>query len=219
LDSFSLEGGDRKDLRYCLRRLEKEGCQFEVIPPTEVPGILPALKRISDAWLHQKNTREKRFSLGFFDEGYLKRFPIAVVRREGRLLAFTNLLETTGKEELSLDLMRYLPEAPSGMMDYLFSHIVLWGKKTGYRWFSMGMVPLSGLQNRALATLWNRFGTLMFQHGEHFYNFQGLREYKSKFGPLWEPKYMASPGGLSVPRILTDIASLNSGGIKGIFGR
>jgi phosphatidylglycerol lysyltransferase len=60
-------------------------------------------------------------------------------------------------------------------------------------------------------------GALVFRHGEHFYNFRGLRQYKEKFDPIWEPKYLASPGGLALPRILTNIASLISGGLKGVI--
>ena len=100
------------------------------------------------------------------------------------------------KEELSVDLMRYLSSCPNGVMDYLFTRLMLWGHQQGYRWFSMGMAPLSGLENHSLAPIWNRIGNLIFRHGEHFYNFQGLRNYKDKFDPVWEPKYLASPGGL-----------------------
>jgi phosphatidylglycerol lysyltransferase len=53
--------------------------------------------------------------------------------------------------------------------------------------------------------------------GDHFYNFQGLRTYKGKFDPVWQPKYLAAPGGLTLPRTLTDISSLTSGGLKGIL--
>jgi phosphatidylglycerol lysyltransferase len=113
--------------------------------------------------------------------------------------------------------MRYLPEAPGGIMDYLFLSLMLWGKEQGYRWFNLGMVPLAGLETRALAPLWNRLGTFIYSHGEHFYNFQGLRQYKEKFNPVWQPKYLACPRGLMLPRILTNLASLISGGIKGII--
>ncbi|NUQ62289.1 MAG: hypothetical protein HUU20_07360 [Pirellulales bacterium] len=40
--------------------------------------------------------------------------------------------------------------------------------------------------------------------------FQGLRQYKEKFLPLWHPKYLASPGGFALPRILAAIAALIS---------
>jgi len=115
--------------------------------------------------------------------------------------------------------MRYLPEAPEGVMDYIFIQLMLWGKREGYRWFNLGMAPLSGLETKPLSPLWSRVGAVVFRHGEHFYNFQGLRHYKEKFEPRWEPKYLASPGGLSLPRILTNIASLISGNIKGVLGK
>lgn len=93
---------------------------------------------------------------------------------------------------------------------------MLWGKASGYRWFNLGMAPLSGLQEGGLSSLWSRVGAYVFQHGEHFYNFQGLRHCKDKFDPEWTPRYLACPGGLVIPRILANIASLVSGGIKGL---
>jgi len=99
-------------------------------------------------------------------------------------------------------------------MEYLFLQLMLWGKQEGYSWFNLGMAPLSGLEDHALAPLWNRLGAFVFRHGEHFYNFQGLRQYKEKFDPEWEPRYLASPGGFALPRILTNIAALISEGMK-----
>lgn len=219
LGTFSLEGGSRKSLRHIYHRMEKEGCAFEVIPSENITSLLAEFKNISDTWLTEKNTREKRFSLGFFDAEYLKRFPAGIVRKDGKIIAFANIWTGAQKEELSIDLMRYLPEAPSGVMDFLFVHLMLWGKQEGYRWFNLGTAPLSGLENRPLAPLWNRIGSLIFRYGEHFYNFQGLRGYKEKFDPRWEPKYLASPGGLFLPRILTDIAALIAGGLKGVISK
>jgi phosphatidylglycerol lysyltransferase len=219
LQDFSLEGRDRKGLRHSHHRIEKEACSFEVISPSTVLSLLPELKRISEAWLKEKNTKEKRFSIGFFKPDYLMHSPMGIIRKKETILAFANLLPGVEKEELSIDLMRYLPEAPHGVMDYLFIELMLWGKKEGYRWFNLGMAPLSGMEDHALAPLWSRIGSYIFRHGEHFYNFQGLREYKEKFNPLWEPKYLASPGGLTLPRVLINIGSLISGGMKGIVSK
>ena len=65
----------------------------------------------------------------------------------------------------------------------------------------------------------NRVGALLFSRGEPSYNFQGLRLYKEKFDPIWEPRYLASPGGLVLPRILTNVASLISGGLAGVVAK
>jgi len=81
------------------------------------------------------------------------------------------------------------------------------------------MAPLSGLESHELAPLWNRLGAFVFSHGEHFYNFQGLRQYKEKFDPEWSPKYLACPGGMALPRILTNLGSLISGGVKGVVAK
>jgi phosphatidylglycerol lysyltransferase len=101
-------------------------------------------------------------------------------------------------------------------MDYLFLKLMLFGKSEGYRWFLLGMAPLSGLERRALGPLWNRIGALAFNRGETFYNFQGLRRYKEKFHPQWEPRYLAVPRGLALPLVLTNVATLISAGARGV---
>jgi phosphatidylglycerol lysyltransferase len=217
LSEFSLEGSTRKWLRKAQRRAESEACSFEIVPRTDVVAILPELRVVSDAWLADKKTREKGFSLGFFDSQYLARFPVAVVKREERIVAFANLWRGADHEELSADLMRQAPDAPPGAMDYLFLQLMLWGQQEGYRWFNLGMAPLSGLENRSLGPIWMRVGALAYRFGENFYNFQGLRQYKEKFDPVWEPTYLASPGGLALPRILTNLATLISGGLRGVI--
>ena len=96
---------------------------------------------------------------------------------------------------------------------------MLWGHQEGYQRFNLGMAPLSGLEDKNLTKIWPKFGNLVFRHGEHFYNFQGLRKYKEKFEPQWRPKYLICPGGLAVPRVLSNVLSLTSKGIKGAMSR
>jgi len=219
LAEFSLAGGHRKGMRQTLRHVERAGGHFEVVPPEAVPALLPELSQVSDAWLEGKSTAEKGFSLGSFDPDYLVRFPMALVRREGRIVGFANLWTAAPGTELSVDLMRYSDDAPPGVMEYLFTRLLLWGQEAGYAWFSLGMAPLAGIEARRHAPLWNRLGGLLFRHGEHFYNFQGLRQYKEKFGPVWEPRYLASPGGLALPRVLAAVSALISGGLRGVVTR
>jgi phosphatidylglycerol lysyltransferase len=219
LAAFNLEGGGRKGLRRAQRDVAKAGCQFEMVPREQVPEILADLKHVSDRWLGERNTREKGFSLGRFSLDYVSRFPAAVVRRDGAVVAFANVWTTESKDEISPDLMRYLPDAPDGVMEFLLVELMLWGKREGYERFNLGMAPLSGIESRALAPLWSRINALVFRHGEHFYNFQGLRRYKEKFEPDWSPRYLVAPGGLVLPRVLTDIATLISGGLRGVVTR
>jgi phosphatidylglycerol lysyltransferase len=217
LAEFSIDGSARADLRHDHRRALRDGASFAVTPAAEFDSVLHELAPVSAAWLAEKATAEKRFSIGSFEPSYLRNFDTAVVRREGRAVAFANIWATSTKRELSIDLMRFGPDAPRGAMDFLFVELMLWGKAQGYQWFNLGMAPLAGLEQHPLAPAWHRVGNFVFRHGEHFFNFEGLRQYKSKFDPVWEPRYLVAPGGIALPRILVDVSTLISGGFKGLL--
>jgi phosphatidylglycerol lysyltransferase len=214
LSTFSLEGSERADLRQDHRRCMRDGAVFEVVPAKDVPALLPQLKGVSDSWLGDKSTAEKHFSVGSFDNEYLSQFDVALVRRAGEIVAFANLWTTATKRELSIDLMRFGPNSPRSAMDFLFTELMLWGRAQGYGSFNLGMAPLAGLEQHPLAPVWHRVGNFVFRYGEHFYNFEGLRRYKAKFRPEWEPKYLVAPGGIALPRIMFDVSSLIAGGVK-----
>jgi len=218
LRSFGLEGSQRSGLRQTHNKLHKQGLRFEVLGEEEVLARMASLRAISDDWLASKAAREKRFSLGFFSEPYLAHTRVCVAIEGDRILAFANLWETMGKEELSIDLMRYRHDAPGGVMEWLLIQLLLWGKAEGYQWFNLGMAPLSGLEKHPLAPLWHKIGNIIFEHGEDYYHFEGLRNYKAKFDPVWEPRYLAAPPGLRVPVILFHVTRLIAGGsLKGVF--
>lgn len=217
LAAFSLEGGHGAKYRHVVKRLEKDGGVFRVVDARCVPKILSSLRSVSDDWLAAKSGAEKGFSLGFFDEDYLSRNPVAVVERNGTIQAFANLWPGPGHVELSVDLMRYHRDAPRNVMEALFVHVMQWGKEQGYSRFALGMAPLSGFEESPVATLWNRVSAFVYRHGEPVYNFQGLRAFKEKFNPVWEPRYLAYPGGLRLPRILADVSVLVAGGYRRIF--
>ncbi|MBD1600568.1 bifunctional lysylphosphatidylglycerol flippase/synthetase MprF [Pseudomonas typographi] len=219
LHGFDLEakGKEMKDLRYTWNRGTRDGLSMQVYEAGQAP--LDELKIISDAWLSGKNVREKGFSLGRFSPEYLKHFRIVIVHFEGRPVAFANLLETNSKQLASLDLMRSHPEAPKLTMEFMMVGLIQHYKAAGYAKFSLGMVPLSGLQPRRGAPLAQRLGSMVFTRGEQLYNFQGLRRFKDKFQPDWEPRYMAVPAGLDPLVALADTAALIAGGLTGLVKR
>jgi phosphatidylglycerol lysyltransferase len=219
LGDFSLEGSARSESRQDHRRAVRDGATFEVVPASGVTSLLPDLRRVSDAWLGGKATAEKHFSVGAFDSEYLRQFDVALVRRAGEVVAFANLWAAGTRRELSVDLMRFGTDAPRSAMDFLFVELMLWGRAQGYEWFNLGMAPLAGLEQHPLAPAWHRVGNFVFRHGEHFYNFEGLRHYKAKFRPVWEPRYLVAPGGIALPRILLDVSALIAGGIKALIAK
>jgi len=213
LDSFGLEGPARADLRHAHRRAVRDGAQFEIVMRQNLAPIIPELRAVSDAWLAARNTAEKRFSLGFFDERYLVHFDCAVVRSGGLIVAFANIWKAGSGSEMSIDLMRYTDKAPKSVIDFLLIETMLWGGACGCKWFNLGMAPLSGLEEHALAPAWHKVGRMVQRYGEMFYPFEGLRKYKEKFLPVWRPRYLAAPGGLAMAGALLDVTALISGGV------
>ena len=217
LGAFTLDGPARKKLRAAHARAGRDGLTLDLASPPHDAGLLAELAAISDDWLAVKKTREKRFSVGRFDPDWLNHWPIALVRQHGRLVAFANLMQTESQSQATIDLMRHRSDAPAGVMDYLFVALMLRLRAQGVASFSMGMAPLSGLEARKGVRLWNRFGAAIFQHGGHFYNFAGLRAFKAKFDPRWEPRYLAVASAAPPMIPLADAAILIAGSPRGVL--
>jgi phosphatidylglycerol lysyltransferase len=212
LATFSLEGGVGKRLRPPRNKMIREGYSFSLLPPEALPPRMGELEAISNAWLASKKGREKGFSLGFFDEEYLANFMCALVEKDGRIIAFSNIWRSGDGFDLSIDLMRHNEDAPNGTMEYLFIELLSWGSAQGYRSFNLGMAPLSGVEAREVAPIWNKAVSMIFHSGEGIYNFQGLRAFKEKFNPVWTPRYLAVSSGASLPIVAADIVILVSRG-------
>jgi phosphatidylglycerol lysyltransferase len=213
LDRVTLDGHAGKLNRQILRRGERDGVRFRVMAPVEVTARLEELRDVSADWLRSKAVTERQFSIGFFDDEYLQRFPCAVVEStlDGRILAFANLLRGPRRVELSIDLMRYRGDGPR-VMDYLFVSLFLRGKEEGFQRFNLGMAPLASVGQARGAHSRERLANVLFQHGEHWYNFQGLRFYKQKWEPDWQPRYMGYAGAWEWPFAIAYVSALIAGG-------
>ena len=219
LDTFSIEGTKRGNLRRAWRQAGEAGASFEVVPPERVSEIMPQIQAISDAWLVHHAGGDKSFSMGGFYPSYVAEFPVAIVRFEGKIIAFATLWTTACKSAFSMDLMRYIEDGPRRIMDYLFVELIEWGRRENYQAIEFGMAPLSGLEDRPLAPVLSRVGALIFERGEEVYNFQGVRAYKGKYDPVWRPRYIAAPHKWAIPLILADMGLLTSGGVSGLAKR
>ncbi len=215
LGDFALSGRRFKAMRAAYNQLQREGMSFELVAPPHAPELMARLAGISNAWLSEKRGREKRFSVGRFDPDYLQRFRLALVKRDGQVVAFANVLETGTRRCATIDLMRFGPDAPGNVMQFLFIALMERLRYEGTQQFSLGMAPLAGLEVKYGARLWNRFGSVLFKYGGAFYNFAGLRAFKQKFGPDWRSRYFAVPGSLPPIAALRDVTLAISGGPRG----
>lgn len=213
LASFTLEGKRGSKYRAILNRAGRDGLTFEILPQPLDEVAWRQLRDVSDAWLADRGMAEIGFSLGYFDRAYLARFPIAIVKREGNIIAFANVVEDFGHgQESGIDLMRHLTDAPHGTMDFLFVQLLQHAKDAHFCWFDLGMAPLSGVGRSHWSPLNERLLKLVYEFGNRFYNYKGLRQYKEKFHPEWRSMYLAYPHGHPLASVLFDVTALITGG-------
>ncbi|HTH61887.1 MAG TPA: bifunctional lysylphosphatidylglycerol flippase/synthetase MprF [Paraburkholderia sp.] len=211
LPEFDLKGSHRSHLRYALKRGERDGFTTEVIAPQQIAANLPVLREISDAWLESRDAREKSFSVAAFDDTYLAAQSVLLVRQHDVPLAFVTFMTTDLHTEATVGVMRHRPDASPYAMEYLFTQLALHLKAAGFQSLSLGIAPLSGMQPTPLASPWHRIAGLVWRFGGRFYNFRGLRGFKNKFAPRWEPRYLAASGSISVFITLADLSLLAGG--------
>lgn len=214
LEEFSLAGRKKSSLRNILNRFEKDGYKFELIDPPYDDKLLDRLEVISEKWL--KGIDEKGFSMGFFDRSYLSRSKLALVYDKYMdLAAFISIMPNYDDKILTIDLMRYDTDMNvNSMMDYLFLNLFIYGKDKGYKYFNLGMAPLSNVGINKSAYLPEKIASLIFKHADFLYPFKGLRNYKSKYASIWDGKYISFAKGNFILTSISAILFADKGKIK-----
>ncbi|MBL0848399.1 bifunctional lysylphosphatidylglycerol flippase/synthetase MprF [Mammaliicoccus fleurettii] len=189
LNGFSLSGKKKRGMRATYNKLESESYQFEIINTPYSEEDIKMLQTISDSWLGEK--KEMNFSVGAFNLDYLNKAPIAVIRNvSNEIVGFCTLMYTNYNQSVSIDLIRWNKDIDISMMDALYIHMLLWAKEEGYKQFNMGMATLSNVGLNKHAYLREKFAAKVFENMNSLYSFQGLRNYKQKYAPDWEPRYL-----------------------------
>jgi phosphatidylglycerol lysyltransferase len=202
LSRFTLQGSENKTLRNSYNKLLHYGYHYDVVQPPFSPRMLRELNSISNEWLGSRGAVEMKFSLGWFDEGYLNTCPILMVRdREGFIEAFVNIIPEFQKNEVTIDLMRHRSHVESGIMDFLFFSLFLWAKEQNYETFNLGLSALSGVGEHSDDPVIERALHYIYENVNRFYNFRGLHAFKEKFHPTWSPRYLVYPGPSNLPAV------------------
>ncbi|HHW41333.1 MAG TPA: DUF2156 domain-containing protein [Syntrophomonadaceae bacterium] len=107
--------------------------------------------------------------------------------------------------------MRYREEE-RGLVDFMFVRLIDHFKEQGYATFNLGLCPLSNVGGYPGASLQERVVHFFYEHFNQLYSFKGLRQFKEKYDPRWEPRYLVYPNSLVLPKIAAAIVSANAGG-------
>lgn len=196
LDQFNLDGKKKKNLRKTINKISRDGYTFEILKGPFDGKTIKRLQEISNSWLG--DSKEKGFSLGFFDKDYLNIGDIGLVKDpDGKIIAFANLCPIYYKNWATIDLMRY-EENVDGLMDYLFINIFSYLKENNIKYFDLGMAPLSNVGVMRHSFLQEKMVYTIFKLGDHYYSFEGLKAYKDKYASFWEERYLSYSKGSSL---------------------
>ena len=212
LKSFTLKGHAAKELRNASNHLTRLGYRAEMHPPPLDGALLAELREISDEWLILMRGSEMGFAMGRFDEEYLRSSPVMVIRGpEGQSAAFANLIPESRRREIAVDLMRRRANTENGTMEFLFASVFAWAARQGYDSFNLGLSGLSGVGQEPDDPAAERALRFLYENANWFYNFKGLRAFKEKFHPRWEPRYLIYPGIASLPAAVTALVRAGGG--------
>jgi phosphatidylglycerol lysyltransferase len=206
LAGFTLKGGSCHHLRYALKRGERDGLAFAWLAPEAAAERFDDLALISAEWLETRRGEEKGFSVAAFEPGFLARQNVGLLSERGRPVAFASVM--TAGREATLGLLRSSDAQSPAAMEFLICRLALALRDDGFARFSLGAAPLAGVGAAPLRSRWSRLAGFLWRHGDRFYSFQGLRAFKNKFNPVWEPRYFISSGSLGPFVALADAVRL-----------
>lgn len=189
LDQFSTSGKKMQNIRSVMHQATRGGFEFHVLQPPFSQDIMLQLRTISNEWLAGRE--EKGYSLGFYDDQYIQRYPIAILEKNNQIEAFATLVTSYTEQQMAVDLMRFTKKSPNGVMDVLFVNTIAYAKEQGLTTLNLGMSPLANVGKHRQSFGRERLANLVYQFGSKVYSFEGLHHYKSKFTKNWVPMYVA----------------------------
>ncbi|MFC4668558.1 phosphatidylglycerol lysyltransferase domain-containing protein [Seohaeicola nanhaiensis] len=175
---FDLSTPRHRQLRRKLRHAERGGLTItrDSAPP------LAALTAIDTAWQADRG-RARGTTMGRFCADYIQGQEIFVARLNGEARAFVTLHATSS--EWCLDLMRWQPGLPDGVMHALITAAIRAAAAAGVPRLSLAAVPDHRLSRDSGS---------------------GLAQFKASFAPRWEPLYLAAPDAPALALAAADLA-------------
>jgi phosphatidylglycerol lysyltransferase len=207
LETFTLEGKDRKTLRHAINQVSEKGYRTTIHTPPVKDGIMQKLKSVSDEWLRETGRTELVFSQGMFIWEDLKQQTIITAESpEEKIVAFLNIIPDYAPCEGTYDLLRRTADAPHNTTEFMVIRLCEYLKSLGYRYVNLGFAPMSG--NDDPHTFPEKSMRFAYEKIRSFAHFKGQREFKERFFPSWSNKYLVYEHDydlLQVPRALSRV--------------
>lgn len=225
LQKWNPRGDAAKKMRAGVNQARRAGVVFE-----KIISVDDELKReIAELCLEWLGSRRSATTFGwlialdpFLHLEYKRYF---AARVDGKLMGFVSASPIPARKAWYMEDVIRAPEAPQGTATLLVAEALKAFKAEGVALVTLGTAPLatdgdeavpceSRVVTRTLDLASRRLGT--------FYNFEGLRRFKSKFVPsFWESEYALHQRGVTIPPRVGHaiIRALVPGGLSQILTR
>ncbi|NLD72024.1 MAG: DUF2156 domain-containing protein [Chloroflexi bacterium] len=215
VDLQDLSSGRSEDaaLQASMRRLAERGHTLWVYPPPLTDDVMDQLQIISSEWLDVRRRAETRFSVGWFDDAYIRTCPVMVVRdADEQITAFANVVLSSGAGPATLDVLRQRWDAAPGTVEYLLVAAFRWAMLQGSTRFSFGLLHPVSSAGSADSPHTEAALRRLSGHLRRLHDYQGLRHLFLRFAPDTSPRYLAYPGEAALPEVIEAIVTADLGG-------
>ncbi|WP_035605189.1 phosphatidylglycerol lysyltransferase domain-containing protein [Haloferula sp. BvORR071] len=221
LSEFSLAGGKFQNLRTARNKAKKESLGFRWYDAAAGVdhGLEAQLTLLSDNWLRSKSGGEMTFDLGSFSLADIRENGCAVAfQADGQLECFATWRPYAAGKGRALDLMRGRG-SPGGIMDFLILESLDHFRESGVEEISLGSAPLANTEtDPANLSKEERQVKMLFDKFDRFYRYKSLFDFKRKYHPAWQGRYLAYPPGILLARIGLAVAAVHlPGGFRGLL--
>ncbi len=212
LPSFSLAGGKRAALRSMVHKVTRMGLSVRRYDRASCPdaAIDEQLEEISEEWLAEKRLGEMGFSLSRFSLEALSGLPVFLCMEGQKVVAFTSWRPYRAGKAAVLDLMRKRKDAPSGTMDLLVSRSLEELREAGLEEASLANAPLANVGEPRGGL--EKGVALLFENLNAYYGYKNLFQFKKKFAPRWEGRYLVYPSGPALPGVAYALTGVHGAG-------
>lgn len=183
-----------KHFRYIVNKARRDELKFGLWQPPLSDSQLSQLRTISDEWLSQDGRHEYRFMMGYFDADYLRDCTIGLITQHGTPLAYANLLPSYDPTTASIDQMRATKDVSPVVMHFLLAKLILAQAHTDITHFNLGLAPLAQVFDQRPRAISDNLLSILKAIAKPAYSFEGLAQFKQKFCPNWQKRYLYYDG-------------------------
>jgi len=201
--AFSLEGRSVRKLRQSVNRLERLGYRVEMRRADELDaGTLAAVVKVSEIW--RGGEPERGFSMALEDVRSSDLDDTLFVLGRGpddRLAGFLHFVPVPATGDLSLSVMRRLPDTPNGFNEFLVSSLLSWARERGVERVSLNFAVFGSLLRDEGSGPATRVTRGALRYTDRVFQVERLLNFNRKFGPDWVPRYLAVESRADVPAV------------------